>query len=167
MDQLKRIFTMLGSPNEIEWPVRRLSQIRATSDFQGFTALPDYHDMSGLPKQNWQSIIASLGQDGIDLVVDLLRLGPTRRPSAIQVSYQHLSQTDLQALRHPYFSSMPRPTAPKKLPKPVAELRPRAIAPDEVQGKPLASGGMKRKAESPVPESGGINHRPIARKLFA
>jgi len=62
---------------------------------------------------------------------------------------------------------MPRPTPPNKLPKPVAELRPRAIAPDEVQGKPLASGGMKRKAESPLPRSDGAEHRPVARKLFA
>lgn len=85
MDQLKRIFTMLGSPSETEWPVSR-GYDRQTLMTQGHTTLPDYHDMSGLPKQNWQSIIASLGQEGIDLIVGLLRLGPTRRPSARQVT---------------------------------------------------------------------------------
>ena len=76
-------------------------------------------------------------------------------------------QADIKALHHPFFSSPPRPTPPIKLPKPLAELRPRALAPDETKGKPILSkekGIVKRKAESPgqlTPDT-----RKVSRRLF-
>lgn len=72
--------------------------------------------------------------------------------------------TTIRALQHIFFSTYPRPTAPRALPKPTAELRPRALAPDEVQGKPTLN-GVKRKAESP--RSMSPSTKRVARKLFA
>ncbi|KAK1925840.1 kinase-like domain-containing protein [Papiliotrema laurentii] len=146
IDQLRRTFMMMGSPTEAEWP--------------GHTKLPDYHDMSGYPKTNWWTHIASMGQEGVDLVKQLLRFDPAKRLSA------------RAALHHRYFRVLPAPTAPRLLPKPIAELVPRPIKPDELNGKPAlregSDGVMKRKAESPpVPGSGGGEERRVARKLFA
>lgn len=69
---------------------------------------------------------------------------------------------------HRYFKALPAPTPPASLPKPTAELRPRAIAPDEVNGKPplgeSGDGNLKRKAE--LPDENGLSGRKVARKLF-
>lgn len=61
----------------------------------------------------------------------------------------------------------PRPTPPNRLPKPLAELKPRALAPDETNGKPKLSDkdeGLKRKAESPRRLE--PDERRVARRLF-
>ncbi|KAL7419748.1 TFIIH complex serine/threonine-protein kinase subunit kin28 [Cryptotrichosporon argae] len=123
IDQLKKTFHAMGTPTEQDWP--------------GHTKLPDYHDIPGYPKNPWWNLVASLGRDGQDLARELLRYDPGARPSA------------REALHHRFFTSLPRPTAPARLPKPLAELAPRQLAPDETMGKPLASNGVKRKAESP------------------
>jgi cyclin-dependent kinase 7 len=68
----------------------------------------------------------------------------------------------MQALSHRFFTSYPLPTAPRQLPKPLAELRPRTLAPDETQGK--AGTALKRKAESP---NSALPGKRVARKLFA
>ncbi|WVW84924.1 hypothetical protein I302_106960 [Kwoniella bestiolae CBS 10118] len=137
IDQLKKTFHAMGTPTEQEWP--------------GYTRLPDYHEIGSYPKNPWWNMISSIGKDGQDLVRDMLKFDPLARISA------------RKALEHRFFSSYPRPTPPTSLPKPLAELRPRALAPDETQGKPALSaagpGAMKRKAESP--QSG----RSVARKL--
>lgn len=76
---------------------------------------------------------------------------------------------DRQALEHQFFYDDPRPTPPIALPRPTAELRPRQLAPDETEGKPLlksAGGGMKRKAEEPDDEDDGLSGKKVARKLF-
>ncbi|OCF35097.1 CMGC/CDK/CDK7 protein kinase [Kwoniella heveanensis BCC8398] len=138
IDQLKKTFHAMGTPTEQEWP--------------GYTKLPDYHDVGAYPKNPWWNMISSIGKEGQDLARDMLKFDPLTRPSA------------KQALQHRFFSSYPRPTAPKALPKPLAELRPRELAPDETKGKPLlapsGNGPMKRKAESP--QAAGRN---VARKL--
>ncbi|CAD6570597.1 MAG: hypothetical protein TREMPRED_005916 [Tremellales sp. Tagirdzhanova-0007] len=127
MDQLKKTFHAMGSPTEQEWP--------------GHTQLPDYHEMPGYPKSPWWSLISSIGNEGVDLARELLKFDPVKRPSAKQAIY------------HRFFTVLPRPTPPIRLPKPLAELRPRKLAPDETKGKPKLSddenGSMKRKAESP------------------
>ncbi|WVQ85000.1 hypothetical protein IAT38_007164 [Cryptococcus sp. DSM 104549] len=140
IDQLKKTFHAMGTPSEQEWPE--------------YTKLPDYHEVGSYPKNPWWNMISSIGKEGQDLARELLKFDPKARPSA------HL------ALKHPFFTSYPPPTAPKALPKPLAELRPRALAPDETQGKPLLSAPngsefntMKRKAESPH------NGNSVARKL--
>lgn len=52
----------------------------------------------------------------------------------------------MSALKHPYFHNIPLPTHPAKLPKPSAELVPRAIPPSEVNGGNPA-GHKKRKSD--------------------
>ncbi|OCF57022.1 CMGC/CDK/CDK7 protein kinase [Kwoniella mangroviensis CBS 10435] len=137
IDQLKKTFHAMGTPTEQDWP--------------GHTKLPDYHEIGSYPKNPWWNMISSIGKEGQDLVKDMLKYDPVARVSA------------RKALEHRFFSSYPRPTPPASLPKPLAELRPRALAPDETQGKPAlkssGSGAMKRKAESPQPG------RNVARKL--
>ncbi|KAK8858786.1 hypothetical protein IAR55_003016 [Kwoniella newhampshirensis] len=138
IDQLKKTFHAMGTPTEQDWP--------------GHTQLPDYHELGSYPKNPWWNMISSIGKEGQDLAREMLRYDPPTRPSA------------KQALQHRFFSSYPRPTPPIALPKPLAELRPRALAPDETKGKPFlgsegGSGAMKRKAESP--QIG----RNVARKL--
>ena len=75
---------MMGSPSEAEWPVSTKKTTRA--DHQGHTKLPDYHEMSGYPKTTWWTHIASMGQEGVDLVKQLLRFDPMKRLSAQGVS---------------------------------------------------------------------------------
>lgn len=137
-DQLKKTFHAMGTPTDQEWP--------------GYKKLPDYHEVGTYPKNPWWNMISSIGKEGQDLAKELLRYDPAARLTA------------KQALNHQFFSSYPRPTAPKALPKPLAELRPRALAPDETQGKPLlnstGTGAMKRKAESPA------EAKSVARRLF-
>lgn len=111
--------------------------------------------MGDYPKSQWWQYVSSLGKDGQDLTRELLKFDPKARVSA------------RQALHHRYFTSLPRPTPPIKLPKPLAELAPRALAPDETQGKPLlkdGSSGEKRKAESP--RQLGKEEKKVARRLF-
>ncbi|EIW67721.1 hypothetical protein TREMEDRAFT_33381 [Tremella mesenterica DSM 1558] len=143
IDQLKKTFHAMGTPTEQDWP--------------GHTKLPDYHETPQHPKNPWWNMISSIGKEGQDLARELLRFDPLQRLSA---------ET---ALHHEYFTAFPRPTPPIKLPKPLAELRPRALAPDETQGKPILSGTengvVKRKAESP--SSLGLDGKRIARRLFA
>ena len=162
---------MMGSPTEAEWPVSDGRDSELISH-KGHTKLPDYHDMSGYPKTNWWTHIASMGQEGVDLVKQLLRFDPAKRLSARAVSAETTGHSSWQALHHRYFRVLPAPTAPRLLPKPIAELVPRPIKPDELNGKPAlregSDGVMKRKAESPpVPGSGGGEERRVARKLFA
>ncbi|ODN93387.1 CMGC/CDK/CDK7 protein kinase [Cryptococcus wingfieldii CBS 7118] len=134
IDQLKKTFHAMGTPSEQEWP--------------GYTRLPDYHDVGSFPKNQWWGLIASIGKDGQDLARDLLKFDPRLRPSA------------KIALNHSFFGSYPVPTPPALLPKPLAELRARPLAPDELNGKPLTDSnqGLKRKAETPVGDS-------VSRKL--
>jgi cyclin-dependent kinase 7 len=114
-------------------------------------------------------MISSIGKEGVELAKELLRFDPKARLSAIKVSSQHLQLANSQSLHHRFFTVLPRPTAPKNLPKPLAELRPRQLAPDETKGKPKLSdsenGSMKRRAESPGEL--GLDGRRVARKLFA
>ncbi len=79
----------------------------------------------------------------------------------------------IQALHHSFFTSLPRPTPPIQLPKPYAELRPRALAPEELNGKPIIherkqSAGVKRGAAEPEDGEGlsGDGGRKVARRLF-
>ncbi|XP_076791551.1 cyclin-dependent kinase 3 isoform X2 [Arvicanthis niloticus] len=80
IDQLFRIFRTLGTPSEAMWP--------------GVSQLPDYQ--SSFPKWNrkgLEEIVPSLGPEGKDLLLQLLRYDPSQRISA------------KTALAHPYFST--------------------------------------------------------------
>ena len=111
--------------------------------------------MGDFPKTQWWQYVSSLGKDGQDITKELLKFDPKARLTA------------RQALHHRFFTSLPRPTPPIRLPKPLAELAPRALAPDETQGKPLLKvegSAEKRKAESP--RKLDKEEKKVARRLF-
>ncbi|XP_023067537.1 cyclin-dependent kinase 3 isoform X2 [Piliocolobus tephrosceles] len=84
IDQLFRIFRMLGTPSEATWP--------------GVTQLPDYK--GSFPKwtrKGLGEVVPSLEPEGRDLLMQLLQYDPSRRITA------------KTALAHPYFSS-PEPS---------------------------------------------------------
>jgi cyclin-dependent kinase 7 len=72
--------------------------------------------------------------DALDLLEKLLSYDPLKRPSSLEV------------LQHNYFAALPRPTHPKRLPKP----------------KQDEDKGMKRKFNESLESS----DRKVARKLF-
>ncbi|KAL9070962.1 MAG: hypothetical protein Q9157_005639, partial [Trypethelium eluteriae] len=87
IDEIFKIFRILGTPSEQEWP--------------GVTSLPDFKP--SFPK--WQrsdlgSNVSSLDEEGLDLLDALLVYDPAGRISA------------KQALMHPYFIDEPVPQQP-------------------------------------------------------
>jgi cyclin-dependent kinase 7 len=131
----------------------------------------------------WTPWVALVGKSGIDLILKTLRFDPAKRVSAKEVctislmviglgisfaDRQHLLGAE-QALHHPFFGEEPRPTPPKLLPKMEEELRPRALAPEELNGKPVTGGqnGAMKKRKAPSPsEAQGEGERKVARRLF-
>ncbi len=140
--------------------------------------LPAYAKLPDSPAQRWIVWITSLGADGMDLVKKMLVYDPLKRVTAREVGtggacHARTLPTPLlnplptarQALHHRFFTTGLRPTAPARLPKPSAELRPRALAPEETQDKPAAGAhGLKRAAARP--EDGQGLGRNVARRLF-
>lgn len=113
-DQLSIIFRALGTPTEDEWP--------------GFKLLNDYVDFKPQSKPDMRALFTAAPASAIDLLQKCLIFDPRKRISA------------LDALKHPYFHTAPLPTHPAKLPKPTAELAPRPLAPEELNGKNGANG---------------------------
>lgn len=97
--------------------------------------------------------MSSVGRDGQDLVREMLRYDPLQRISA------------KAALHHRFFTAPPRPTPPILLPKPLAELRPRELNPQDMGPGAAAAEVAKRKVVSPNGE-GELGARSIARRLF-
>lgn len=81
IDQLFRIFRLLGTPNESLWP--------------GVTSLPDFKpDFPNWPAVPLAQVIPQLDPIGLDLLQQLLVLDPAKRLSA------------KRALLHPYFDEL-------------------------------------------------------------
>jgi cyclin-dependent kinase 5 len=77
-DQLKRIFKLLGTPSEENWP--------------GMSQLPDYKNFSMyLPNQSFSQIVPKLSNRGRNLLQRLLICNPGQRLSADD------------SMAHPYF----------------------------------------------------------------
>ncbi|KAI8873995.1 Pkinase-domain-containing protein [Ramicandelaber brevisporus] len=69
IDEIFRIFRLLGTPNDRLWP--------------GFTSLPDYKpSFPNWEGQNLESVYSGLDEDGIDLLYKLLTYDPSQRISA-------------------------------------------------------------------------------------
>lgn len=82
IDQLFRIFRVLGTPTEATWP--------------GVTQLPDYKNT--FPKwtmKRLEEMVPNLEPEGKDLLLKLLQYSPNQRISA------------KSALTHPYFTARP------------------------------------------------------------
>jgi len=84
-DQIHKIFSLLGQPNERCWP--------------GFAQLP--HAAKIAPVNNYYNLLANaypqLSKNGLDLLKSLLAYDPKRRPTAAE------------AWDHPFFAEAPLP----------------------------------------------------------
>ncbi|KAJ9599253.1 hypothetical protein L9F63_010255, partial [Diploptera punctata] len=97
LDQLTKIFQVLGTPTEQSWP--------------GVKELPDFIQFKMFTGTPLRHIFTAAGDDLLNLIQQLLSLCPTNR-------------CDCQgALQSPYFSNKPAPTAGPNLPLPTAIRR--------------------------------------------
>lgn len=81
VDELFKMFRVLGTPNEDVWP--------------GVTALQDWNtDFPVWPAIQISHLVPGLSREGVDLCEQLMALDPRRRLSATE------------ALNHPYFADM-------------------------------------------------------------
>lgn len=97
VDQLSKIFALLGTPTSETWP--------------GFRSLPNakaLHPVLSKSATTSSSLTASkfpyLTTSGLRLLSSMLSMNPAERPSAPQI------------LRHPYFKEDPRPKAKEMFP---------------------------------------------------
>lgn len=91
---LQKIFHILGTPTEANWP--------------GFTSLPEYAHLGIEPRDapDPRKLFTSFKPDALDLLLQLLSMDPNQRLTA------------LEALAHPFFTTDPSPTPPAQLPLP-------------------------------------------------
>ncbi|KAJ1982390.1 TFIIH complex serine/threonine-protein kinase subunit kin28 [Dimargaris verticillata] len=102
MEQLDTIFRALGTPTEDEWP--------------HLTSLPDYVQFKAYPKTPLRTLFTATTADALDLLEKMLVYNPVKRTSA------------LEAIQHPYFQNLPRPTHPARLPKPAMNINEGSVA---------------------------------------
>ncbi|KAJ3284671.1 Cyclin-dependent kinase 11A [Borealophlyctis nickersoniae] len=118
LDQLKKIFKLVGTPNERIWP--GYSELPATKTFsfakQGFNTL--------------RNRFPYLTESGLNLMSRLLTLDPEKRITAEE------------ALKHPYFTESPLPKDPSLFPtwpsKSAGEKRKTYLSPSA----PIAAHGL-------------------------
>ncbi|PVD19221.1 hypothetical protein C0Q70_19706 [Pomacea canaliculata] len=92
LDQLSRIFQVLGTPSDTDWP-----------DMKN---LPDYIQFRQYPRQPLKEIFIAAGNDLLDMLSVMLAMDPLKRCTATQ------------ALKMPYFSNKPPPALGHQLPRP-------------------------------------------------
>lgn len=92
LDQLTRIFQVLGTPTDEMWPNLKI--------------LPDYIEFKTFPGTPLRHIFTAAGDDLLDLVAGLLSVSPLNRYNCHE------------ALQAPYFSNKPPPTQGPQLPFP-------------------------------------------------
>lgn len=103
IDQLGRIFELLGTPNEENWP--------------DAIQLPTYFQFTQADPKPFETVFSNVPEETLDLLKKILALNPTQRISASEVRVLVKDCTRaLQALGHPYFTSQPFPCAPEELP---------------------------------------------------
>lgn len=92
LDQLTKIFTTLGSPNEETWP--------------GVAKLSDYVVFKKFPAIPLREIFTAAPNELLDVIGGMLNVNPLMRP------------TCSEALQMPYFSNRPPPSLGSQLPIP-------------------------------------------------
>ncbi|XP_027357674.1 cyclin-dependent kinase D-3-like isoform X2 [Abrus precatorius] len=92
IDQLGKIFAAFGTPSPSQWP--------------DMVYLPDYVEYQFVPSPPLRSLFPMASDDALDLLSKMFAYDPK-----VRISVQ-------QALEHRYFSSVPLPTDPEKLPRP-------------------------------------------------
>jgi len=97
LGQLSKIFEVLGTPNDENWPDHK--------------SLSDYCEFKPTQSVPFREIFTAAADDLIDLLQRLLCLNPNRRCSA------------KEALQMPYFSNKPAPTVGPSLPLPKNVLK--------------------------------------------
>lgn len=79
-DQLKRIYKLVGTPSEADWP--------------GMKMLPEFKQFAHYPPLGFQSVVPNLSKAGKDLLRRLLMCNPDHRISAEDT------------MAHPYFADL-------------------------------------------------------------
>ncbi|KAI9101545.1 hypothetical protein K1719_023789 [Acacia pycnantha] len=92
IDQLGKIFAAFGTPTPSQWA--------------DIVYLPDYVEYQYVPAPTLRSLFPMASDDALDLLSKMFTYDPK-----VRISVQ-------QALEHRYFSSVPLPTDPDKLPRP-------------------------------------------------
>jgi len=96
LNQLVKIFELFGTPNENNWPKVK--------------TLPDYVDFKPVSAKPLKMIFSAVNNDTIIVLDNMLQLCPSKRC------------TCTEALKLPYFSNYPGPTACEDLPHPLSIL---------------------------------------------
>lgn len=92
LNQLDKIFSVFGTPNEESWP--------------GVKLLPDFIQFKPYPVIPLREIFTAAGDDLLELIESMFSLYPLKRC------------TTTEALKMPYFANRPPPTIGSKLPMP-------------------------------------------------
>lgn len=92
LDQLSRIFQVLGTPTEKDWP--------------NIKALPDFIQFKSFPGTPLKEIFIAASDDLLAVLAEMLKMDPIQRC------------TSTQALKMEYFSNKPGPTPGSQLPRP-------------------------------------------------
>lgn len=92
LEQLGRIFNVLGTPTTLNWP--------------GAALLPNYVEFEPRSPMNLAELFSRSHSAELDLLKGLLTLDPAKRLTATQ------------ALQHEYFNTLPAPCPPEQLPLP-------------------------------------------------
>lgn len=99
LDQMSKIFTVTGTPKE------EISD-EIGSVWPGVSSLPDYIKFKPMPGVPFQHIFTAASDDMLRVIDRMLALDPNNRLDCNQL------------LQMPFFSNLPAPTAPHKLPMP-------------------------------------------------
>jgi protein kinase len=133
-DQLFKICSVLGTPTAATWPDGPRLAARLGIRLPQFGPTP----LSG--------IIPNASPEAIDLMTELLRYDPGRRPSAVQ------------ALQHPFFRGE-KVTVSGSLPRPAEEEPPQQIAPGDRLKQDEAERVPVRMTEPAAPPRDAVGAR--------